>query len=587
MLENSFLDTQKNTTSGIIPEEKAFHQTALTKFTQILRWQEGQSVKSWVETLLGQLMPFVKGLQGTLYSADEEAEMVNFVGAFAIDDTQKLQFTYQYGEGLVGQVAMNQEILFLQNQDKFASISATQKIRLKAIYIQPLVYNGKLIGVMEVIFPQTPADRHTQFLQTASESIASTLHALTKEIALADSLSKVKASEERLKRLSEVTTEGIAFLDKKNAIAEYNEAFSKIFAYKNEDFFGKKINYFFRMSDEILGNTALPIEVEIKLENQEIQYLEVESRPMPQHPVFSQIISIRDISNRKNTENRLQSTQKELAEAQKIVELSDIIRKKNKNITASIQYAKRIQDALLPEKESFTKLFPQSMIFFRPRDIVSGDFYWFDEITIPYKKNPFAIIACVDCTGHGVPGAIMSMAGSIFLKQIVLMQEKISPDDILEELHLNIMKALKQQETRNRDGMDITICVVDRDENIIHFAGAKNPLWIVKNNELTEIAGDNVPVGGYLSKREKYRVFHKKQVPFDKEANFYLFTDGYQDQFGGEDGRKFMKSRLKNLLIEISNLPFAEQQQRLSYALESWQSTEKQTDDILVMGWKA
>jgi PAS domain S-box-containing protein len=586
MLENTLLETQKNQNIAILPEEKAFHQTALTKFMQIMRWQEGQSVKSWVENLLEQLVPFVKGLQGTLYNADNQAETISLVGAFAIDDSQQLQTTYQYGEGLLGQVAMNREMLFLQNQDRFASISATQKIRLKAIFMQPLVYNDKLIGVIEVIFPQAPAERYTQFLQTISESIANTLHVLSKEIELADSLYKIKASEERLKRLSEVTTEGIAFLDKKNTIAEYNEAFAKIFNYKNEDFFGKKINYFFRLSDETLQNTALPIEVEILLENQEIQYLEVESRPMPQHPIFSQIISIRDISNRKNTENRLQSTQKQLAEAQKIVELSDIIRKKNKNITASIQYAKRIQDALLPEKEIFFKLFPESFIFFRPRDIVSGDFYWFEEITIPYKKQPLTVIACVDCTGHGVPGAIMSMAGSIFLKQIILMQEKISPNDILEELHISIVKALKQQETHNRDGMDITICVVDRDENILHFAGAKNPIWIVRDNKIVEIEGNNVPVGGYLNKNEKKRFFTKKQIPFTKYDTFYLSTDGYQDQFGGEDGRKFMKTRFKELLCQISALPFAEQAQQLAYQFESWQNTEKQTDDVLVMGWK-
>ncbi len=586
MLDNTLLEAQKNQNIAILPEEKAFHQTALTKFMQIMRWQEGQSVKSWVENLLGQLVPFVKGLQGTLYNADNQAETISLVGAFAIDDSQQLQTTYQYGEGLVGQVAMNKETLFLQNQDRFASISATQKIRLKAIFIQPLVYNDKLIGVIEVIFPQAPAERYTQFLQTISESIANTLHTLSKEIALAESLYKIKASEERLKRLSEVTTEGIAFLDKKNTIAEYNEAFSKIFSYKNEDFFGKKINYFFRISDETLQNTALPMEVEVLLENQETQYLEVESRPMPQHPVFSQIISIRDISNRKNTENRLQSTQKQLAEAQKIVELSDIIRKKNKNITASIQYAKRIQDALLPEKENFSKLFPKSFIFFRPRDIVSGDFYWFDEIEIPYKKQPLTVIACVDCTGHGVPGAIMSMAGSIFLKQIILMQEKISPNEILEELHISIVKALKQQETHNRDGMDITICVVDRDENILHFAGAKNPVWIVRDNKIIEIEGNNVPVGGYLNKNEKRRSFTKKQIPFTEHDTFYLSTDGYQDQFGGEDGRKFMKSRFKELLSKISSLPFAEQAQQLTYEFESWQNKEKQTDDVLVMGWR-
>ncbi len=254
--------------------------------------------------------------------------------------------------------------------------------------------------------------------------------------------------------------------------------------------------------------------------------------------------------------------------------------KKNNNITASITYAKRIQEAMLPSMQVFRRLLPESFVFYLPRDIVSGDFYWI------VQKDGWTVVAAVDCTGHGVPGAFMSIAGEAMLRQIVEVQNVIRPDLILNELHVKVRKALRQGESQNRDGMDVAICAYHPQKNILQFAGAQNQLIYVKEGKLQRIRGDRQPIGGL--QREAERVFNYHELEITTPTMCYLFSDGYQDQFGGAAGRKFMHHRFKDLLHRIHTLPFEEQAKKLGETLQLWmyEGGETQLDDILVIGFR-
>jgi len=254
-----------------------------------------------------------------------------------------------------------------------------------------------------------------------------------------------------------------------------------------------------------------------------------------------------------------------------------IIEEKNTDITDSINYAKRIQEAILPPKELKYQLFPEAFVLFKPRDIVSGDFYWFAE------RDGKKIIAAVDCTGHGVPGAFMSMIGNTFLNDIVNKQGITQPSEILNHLRTSVISSLKQDEGENKDGMDIAICCFNSTSNSVEYAGAHNPLWIVRNEELIEFKADKLPLNFNKGQAESFTNHH---IEIQKGDNLYIFTDGYQDQFGGDKGKKFRSKQLQELLVSISKLSMADQEKKLNDILEAWQGNYEQVDDILVIGIK-
>lgn len=268
---------------------------------------------------------------------------------------------------------------------------------------------------------------------------------------------------------------------------------------------------------------------------------------------------------------------------QKVEERTEELYDKNFKITSSINYAKRIQEAVLPPQIEITSQLPDAMVLFKPRDIVSGDFYWFAEMEVPGQQgHTKTVLAAVDCTGHGVPGAFMSMVGNAYLNQIIRLQGVLSPEEILNELHVAIRKDLKQKETQNRDGMDLALVVIDNEAQTLEFAGAKNPLLYIQNGELHEIKGDKFPVGGYSYESEQS--FTKHTIDISQPTTFYVYSDGYQDQFGGKKGRKFMSRKFKNLLHEIHKLPMTEQQHKLENRLQEWMGNHRQVDDVLVIG---
>lgn len=251
----------------------------------------------------------------------------------------------------------------------------------------------------------------------------------------------------------------------------------------------------------------------------------------------------------------------------------------NDQIKAGITYASRIQEAMLPQIEEIKKQLPEAFILLNPKDVVSGDFYWHS-----FKDNKI-FIAAVDCTGHGVPGAFMSMIGDSLLNQIVNDKNIKEPHKILEFLHRGVRVTLKQNETDNRDGMDMTICAIDLKKKTLEFAGAKNPMVYIQDGQLHQIKGDRVAIGGL--QKESKRIFTKHKVDVSKPTWVYLFSDGFQDQFGGENGDKYMSGNFKKLLHKIHNNPAEKQKEILENTFSEWKGIKyEQLDDVLVIGFK-
>ena len=251
----------------------------------------------------------------------------------------------------------------------------------------------------------------------------------------------------------------------------------------------------------------------------------------------------------------------------------------NKDITASIRYAKRIQDAILPPDEFVKKHLPNTFVLFKPKDIVSGDFYWMED------KGDHVIFAAVDCTGHGVPGAFMSIVGHNLLERIVGEHNIIEPAKILDELNKSIGETLRQSDLEDntvRDGMDIALCSFNKKTALLKFAGAFNPLWLVRNNELIEIKANKFPIGN--TKLNDTNKFTNHDIQLQKGDAVYIFSDGYSDQFGGPNGKKFKANNLKQLLINSQHKSMPEQYQVLNETIESWRGNHEQVDDILIIG---
>lgn len=254
-----------------------------------------------------------------------------------------------------------------------------------------------------------------------------------------------------------------------------------------------------------------------------------------------------------------------------------IIEEKNKDITDSINYAKRIQRATLPHRKEIWAAFPQSFLLFKPKDIVSGDFYFF------HKNDHSAFIAVADCTGHGVPGAFMSMVGAGKLNDAV--SESSDTSEILSLLNKGIKASLKQTDGNEstRDGMDIALCSVDTENRIIKYAGANRPLWIIRNGqtEVEEIKATKSAIGGLTDNNQHFETHEFKLLTGD---TLYLFTDGFADQFGGGEGKKLMTKKFKEILLDIQGKSMKEQEQYLNSFIENWKAGIEQVDDILVIG---
>ena len=275
-----------------------------------------------------------------------------------------------------------------------------------------------------------------------------------------------------------------------------------------------------------------------------------------------------------------QMNQEILAQTDQIVKQKQIIEEKNKAITDSIVYARHIQTAVLPSEEEIIRFFSEGFVLFLPRDIVSGDFFW------GIRRGHSVVIAAADCTGHGVPGAFMSMMGLTFLYNIVGAMPELNAAEILNQLRSNVIRALhhKGKTEETRDGMDISLCIINPLNNTLQYAGANNPVYIVRNGNLTILKPDKMPIGMHF---DNTIPFTNQTVEIGENDRVYMFSDGYADQFGGPNNKKFKYSSLQKLLLQIHALPMQEQSKILLDNFNSWKGDNAQIDDILIIGFRA
>jgi serine phosphatase RsbU (regulator of sigma subunit) len=254
-----------------------------------------------------------------------------------------------------------------------------------------------------------------------------------------------------------------------------------------------------------------------------------------------------------------------------------VIEEKQQEISDSINYAKRIQDAMMTSSVYLKDTLPKSFIFFKPKDVVSGDFYW---IYKDQEENIFFTVA--DCTGHGVPGAFMSMIGTSLLNEIIIEKGIKDTDKVLYEMRAQIIKSLGQEEEgAQKDGMDISLCKLNMNNKTVEFSGAHNSLIHISGEELKTYRGDHQPVGLLLGDKKP---FTKHKVKLKKDDMLYIYSDGYQDQFGGERGKKYMAAKFKNQLLKMSKETEEQQLYLLDQEFSSWIKDYEQIDDVCVMG---
>ncbi len=445
---------------------------------------------------------------------------------------------------------------------------------------------------------------------------------------------KIEEHQELLYDIFEFLPDAVLVIDKTGNVLAWNKAMERLTGVLAADIEGKG-NYEYSLP---FYNERRPLLVDLVLnENQEMltRYSKVERKEdelfnevfiphfrgaegaylaacaSPLYNLKDEIIGaieiISDITDRKKAEMALETANTKLQEQnQKLHQMNEEIQaqrdeiekhlitvekqkeeieQKRKDILDSIFYAKRIQNAILPSISQISETLPQHLILFKPRDIVSGDYYWIKQ------KEDKTIVVAADCTGHGVPGAFMSILGTAFLNEIVMKDDIVQANEILNHLRQYVINFLNQAGRLEdaRDGMDIALCIINKETMELEFSGAYNPLYLIRNKQLQEYKADKMPIGIY----DVYPPFTCKKTTIEKGDNIYIFSDGFQDQFGGPEGKKFMSGRLKRLFIEICDRTMEEQKEILDLTIETWKShldvegnPHEQIDDILVVGIK-
>lgn len=463
---------------------------------------------------------------------------------------------------------------------------------------------GNISGSIEVLSDITDSKLAEQELKRLNDKLklqTAELSDMVEELQVSQSIIEEYNKElEKLSVVASKTDNAVLITDANGDIEWINEGFSRLYGYTLDEFIEE-------YGLNIIDTVALPKDKQaIKNSIKNKQSIIYESpikgksgntiwKQTTITPIYSEednslhLVAIdSDISKLKEAEKEILH-QKEEIESQRdeIQKQRDLANSQTKKLTDSIFYAKRIQSAVLPPDDLMQRLLPEYFVLFMPRDIVSGDFYWLTQ------KGNNIIFAVADCTGHGVPGGFMSMLGISFLNEIVNKSVFLQANEILNQLRENIIKSLHQtgRERESKDGMDIALCIIDVENQKMQYAGAYNPLFIVRktgdnSTKLIRIKADKMPIGIYY---RNTRSFTNHEIELQNNDSIYIFSDGYIDQFGGDKGRKFLSSRFKKMLsnAEFNKLHLNEQKQKLSDTLAEWkQNRYDQVDDILILGMR-
>ena len=379
---------------------------------------------------------------------------------------------------------------------------------------------------------------------------------------------------DRLSLVARKTKNIIFFLDSDFRINWVNDEFTTVFGYKANEVKGKMPGAFLNGPKT---NKETVIKIEKQLKNKESLVAEILNYTKEGQEIWVEI-----------TMDPYYSSYGELgyiAVEQEVTEKKmqrNLILTQNKEITDSINYSRKIQLSTIPKEADRKKILANSFVYYSPKEVVSGDFYLIDTLKLKGKER-WPVVVVADCTGHGVPGAMLSLMCSGILKQAFSQEDLTSPCEILEFTREKVAAFLNSGKTNEiYDGMDLAICLLDEKNNTIHFSGANRPLWLIQEGELIEYKGDRQPIG-YSQKNE---AFTSIEIKVNEGDVCYLFTDGIIDQFGGERNKRFMSKTLKNLLLEIAHLDVEKQDKIIKKALRDWQGANEQTDDICLIGMK-
>lgn len=383
---------------------------------------------------------------------------------------------------------------------------------------------------------------------------------------------KEERMKSRMQSLSENSPDMILRISNTGKMVYVNPVLSRFIGIQTSEIVKKRINEldidqrfvdFIRTSLSQMREEPQQIVAEIEMETSEgLRIMEIKSIP------------------EFNEDQELESVLFVTHDLTEIKLIEQEVKEKNKKISDSINYAQRIQTSILPDTDYIQQFFPRSFIFYRPKDVVSGDFPWF------FKKNDILYIAAVDCTGHGVPGALLSFIGYFLLNNIVNANPDITAAEILEELHLKVRRTLRQdqQGANGRDGMDMALCKVVPNSNIIEFAGAHRPLYYLRNGELIEYKGSRKGIGGIPLANKEEPIFENNVIDFQKGDKFFIFSDGLPDQTGGPNRKKYQSKRIRETLVADPDVTMAHLSRHFSRDFFEWLGEEKQVDDVLLIG---
>jgi PAS domain S-box-containing protein len=430
-----------------------------------------------------------------------------------------------------------------------------------------------LVITIVVTGTYTLIDYRLKQLQRKNELLEEKVQMRTREIAAQSKIIENKNQElEQLSLVASKTDNVVLILDPDGNLEYVNESFQRVTGLSLAEIKRKYGNTIYEFSNhpsirEII-NDAVNNRKSVTYEslNRKVETREVwDSSTLT--PIFDEydrlkkiIIIDTDVSERKRNEQ--------------------IITQKNKDITDSISYARKIQHAILPSTAQIKEHLPESFVLYMTKDIVSGDFFWFTHM------YDFSIIAAVDCTGHGVPGAFMSLIGYNVLNRVINENKIFDPSRILLELNEGVLSILHKNESESKDGMDIAICKINHSSHTVQYAGAMRPFWIVNNGHLTEIKADKIPIGTKHKDRDDPIAYTTHTIPVKTGDKFYIFTDGYADQFGGKKDKKYSTGRFKELVTGNAHLKFEEQLEIIKQEHINWRGENEQVDDILVIGFE-
>jgi len=512
--------------------------------------------------------------------------------AALIGDKRSMANTYRNIAGIYTQKQQFDSALFVYNQ--------AVSISLELSDLNGLVGTYNKLGECYVMRYQS-SDRTdvSGFLEKASEYYKKSLKINTSGINNKDELCKTYLGMGEVYIGKQKYTEAATYLTKARDIAiEIESPDNKMYAYKDLSIVYAGLGKYEKAyhnhllytnwndslkSDqnvEMLTQMSMQYEFDKQQKQQEFEQAQKElayQQKLKQQRLIRTFILIGFFIVSAFTVQVMRGYQQKKRDNMLLAEQKNEIEKQKEEITDSIRYAKRIQTAILPSKEIAERILPEHFILFRPRDIVSGDYYWMN------KVGSKVILVAADCTGHGVPGAFMSMLGVSFLNEIVNKNNLNEPHLILNELRAEVKKTLGQtgKEGEAKDGMDIALCVVDFDAMKLQYAGAYNPLYLFRQGELVEIKADKMPIGIYVKEKES---FTNNEIQLQKGDTFYIFSDGYADQFGGPTGGKFKTKPFKELLGNIQSHSMVEQREILNTTIDEWRGEIDQVDDIIVMG---